>query len=627
MQHQHITEKLYELVMDPETIFIAHNAQFEKAIWRRVMVEQFKWPDIPNSRWHDTLAIAAMRALPQELDLCTRVLELSQEKDTEGSRLTKSLSKVKKDGYYDRSPETLAKVAAYCQQDIRTEVGLHQRLGWMPGSERAVWLLDQRINERGVRLDLEFVRAAQTVVDRASIPLVAEFGALTGGLKPGQRDKVLQWCQSQGVAVANMQKDYLAALLGETEDGEAPEDPFAELNEDIDPVELPDNVHRALSIKQLVGSASIKKLARMQACVCGDGRARGLLQYHGAGPGRWAGRLLQPQNFPRGTVKLDEKAPDPAIVVEAIMTGDPDYVESLIGPPVETVVGSLRHAIVADLKRSLVVGDFAGIEARIVLALAGQHDKTALMASGQDVYLHMAEDIYKQPRGSMNRKTHAIERQTGKNSVLGCGFQMGWRKFKARYCPEQPDEFAQQVIKAYREDWAPQVPKVWRGLEQAALKTVWDKVPHEAFGVEYRLEDGWMTARLPSGRKLWYFDPQKCRKAMPWSTDEDPDIRMAWTYKAMKLGRWRTIDAFGGLLTENVVQALARDLLVAAMFKCERNDLPVVLTVHDEIVAEALTHHAEPALLESIMCDIPQWAKEIQVPVSAECWAGRRYRK
>jgi hypothetical protein len=133
----------------------------------------------------------------------------------------------------------------------------------------------------------------------------------------------------------------------------------------------------------------------------------------------------------------------------------------------------------------------------------------------------------------------------------------------------------------------------------------------------------WMTARLPSGRKLWYPNPTPIRKAMPW----DPaDIRRAWTYQAMKKGQWATIDAYGGHLTENVVQGLARDLLVSAMFKCENDGLPVVLTVHDEIVCEPLAGDHEKRL-DQIMRDRPQWAIDLSIPVATETWSGGRYRK
>ena len=598
---------LRHLAQRADVMFVAHNAGFEKAIWRNIMVPLYGLPDIPNSRWDDTLAACAMRALPLDLDRATLHLRLSVQKDKEGSNFTKRLSKPNRKGYYDRSPESFARVYRYCQQDVLAERDLRERLGPLPPGERNVWLLDQRINERGIRLDLPFIEAAQRVVDRATYPLVEEFQQITGGLNVGQVAKVKAWVENQGVFLDSLNREALAALLGdEGTEEEVPADMGG----------LPANVRRALYIRSVIGSASVKKLNRMSQCVAMDGRVRGTMQYHGAGPGRWAGRLFQPHNFPRGTIK---KSPD--VMVKAIMTGDPAIVERDIGPAIESVVSSLRHAIIAAPGHVLLSGDFAGVEARLVLAASGQHDKTEIMASGQDVYCDMAQSIYKKP---INKKDHPEERQTGKNSVLGLGFGMGWKKFKMKYGAGLTEEFCQQVVKTYREEWAPGVPKMWWALEEAALETVKNGRAHEAYGALFEIEDRWLTMRLPSGRKLWYFNPTLVKRAMPW---DDTDIRMAWTYKAMKTGQWKTLDAFGGLLTENVIQGLARDLMVGAMFKLEKNGFPIILTVHDEIVCEPLAENADEKAFREIMEELPEWAKLIKMPVAVETWCGTRYKK
>ncbi len=607
---------IWRLIDDQNAIFVAHNAGFEKAIWRRICVPLLGWPDLPNERWHDTMAMCAMRVLPQDLERAMRVLGLEHEKDTEGSKITRALSKPNKRGYYERAPEVLARVVAYNRADIDSTVDLHQRLGWLPSNERQVWLLDQRINERGVGLDMAFVRAAKRVVAAASRPLELEFGTITGGLATTQTVKIAEWVRAQGVDIPDLKKETLARILGETEDGEEPEDDPGALR-----LDLPDDVRRALGIRQLIGSASIKKLDRMELCVCEDGRARGLIQYHGTGPGLWAGRLFQPQNFPRGTIQIGRAAPNPQTTVDAILTGDAEFIEATIGPAVEVVVSGLRHAIQAGRGRVLVAGDYAGIQARTVLALAGQHDKTALMAAGADIYLDMAESIFKR---KLTKKENPEERQTGKNSVLGLGFQMGAPKFRLRYAKDQPMEFAENVVRVYRKEWAPGVPKVWYGLEGAAVRAVCDKKTTEAFGIEYKLEDGWLTARLPSGRKLWYYNPRPIKKTMPW---DDQDVRLAWTYNAMKMGQWKTIDAFGGLLTENVVMGMQRDLMVTAGFKLEKNGFPIILNVHDEWVAEPKEADADLKAFDQIMVDVPDWARQMQIPISVETWAGDRYKK
>lgn len=904
---------------DPSVLFVAQNAGFEKAIWRNLMVPVFGWPDVPNSKWHDTMAVCAMRCVPLPLDQACRVMKIPYQKDKEGSKLTIGLSKTNKKGYYVRTPELLQRSLIYNISDIDAQRGLHERIGWLPPGERRIWLMNQRINERGFRLDLPLVRAMQQVVGRATVPLAREFEDLTGGLKFTQGAKIIAWVQGQGVQLLNMQKETLSRLLGgEDEDGEE-----LEVDDDLNPGPLfmPPAVERALRIRQLIGSASVKKLARMHQCVNMDGRVRGTTQYHGAGTGREAGRLLQPTNFPRGSNEAIQLPVDDKVA--AIMTGDPEQVFLRTGvQPVELVVGSLRHTIEATPGRELVAGDFAGIEARTVLALAGQYDKCDLLAAGFDAYIDMALDIFGLPRFDLTDKAlvkafkeaHTAERQTGKNcfaaetpvltdtgwkpivnvrikdrlwdgeewvthkgllrqggkitvsvhgisatpehpvlcgeqwlpwarlaqdenglsqalatasvnfpfgatpteteaasvlswsrvraadrrilptlvtsspgdlpdalgarrsslgiggrsfmgmlrssqmkatgfgsltgsalsfndaktlrtnisramavevsasgqrgykiadyfwhifslwtagisqfwsligktmtggmsqetcgslpersivetnerygnfnnvsknwrevfdladagprhrftiltdagpvivhnSVLGCGFQMGWATFKRRYCADQPDEFAQQVVEAYRKRWAPRVPAVWRALEDAALRTATTGLPSEAYGVEYAREDWWLTARLPSGRKLWYFNPTVVEKAMPWSTPEQPDIRTAWTCQMRKGAKWVTVDMYGGILTENVVQALARDLLWEAVFKCENNGLPVVLTVYDEIVCEPEARPDNQRVLEQIMTESPKWAVDMRIPVQVEAWTGDRYRK
>jgi DNA polymerase bacteriophage-type len=615
------TGQLYDLACDPSVMFIAFNVQFEKAIWRNYMV-QLGFPDVADERWHDIQATCAMKVLPLSLDNATLMLRLPAHKDTEGSNFTKALSRPDKKGHYDRSPAALAKVDQYCDRDIDAEVGLHRRVGWLPPNERRVWLLNQKVNQRGVCLDLPFIRAAQKVVDGAAVPLLKEFADLTGGLKPTQNEKFKAWLAGKGLEVTSLDKEHMAALLGNDIDGGEDAEDETDDPGRYRPV-LSDPVRRALVIRSLIGSASVKKLNRMELCVCADGRSRGLLQYHGTGPGRSAGRLFQPHNFPRGTLNLPEEGEAKVTkVMNAIMTGDYKHVEASIGTgATEVVVSALRHAIVAAPGRVLLSADYAGIQARTVLALAGQHDKTAIMAAGKDIYCDMAKQIYKRP---IDKKKDPAERQTGKNAVLGLGFQMGWRKFQFKYAKNSPDEFCENVVQVYRKEWAPLVPKVWYSLQDAAVETVHSGKAHSAFGVEYRMEGLWLSARLPSGRKIWYFNPKPIAKAMPW---DDTDIRQAFTYQATKMGQMKTIDAFGGQLTENAVMGIERDLMTCAMLKCEENGMPVVLEVHDEIVIEPLVADADQKAFEQIMLDVEPWAKALQIPIAVETWMGERYRK
>lgn len=603
-------------------IFIAQNAAFEKAITRNIMVPVYGWPDVPNEQWHDTAAACAQKGLPHSLGPAAMVLRLPIQKDDDGSSLTIGLSKPDKKGFYPKiTPEILKRVGEYCDQDVFAQTELHNRLGFLPPDEHQFWLYDQGMNERGVLIDLPLVRQAQKIIDGATIPLLREWQAITGLEKLGS-PKFKDWLHSKGMHLDNLQAETIVEALGDDEDDETT------IQDDY----RSDPVMRALRIKQLIGSSSIKKLPAMRRVACLDSRARGLFKWHGTSPGRGAGQLLQAQNFPRGTVEIGDinkdgkpimVKPGADLLVPALMTGDWQHVEMSIGPAVATVVTSLRHMVRAANGKVFISGDYAGIQARVVLALAGQHDKADMMAKGLDVYCDMASSIFGH---TVIKEEHPEKRQAGKNSVLGCGFGMGANKFRIKYAKKQPVEFAERCVETYRKSWAPLVPKLWYGLEEAATRTVWDKTPHEFNGIEYRLEDGWLTARSPAGTKIWYRNPQPVKKEMPWSTEDKPDIRPGFTYNAWKQKHWISVSAFGGQLTENIVMRIEVDVKNAGLCNLEKAGFPVVLDVHDELVAE-LSNPDKNAFAQCLL-ELPNWVKEYLIPVDIDKpWIAERYKK
>ncbi len=655
-------EDLFEVLARVGVLVVAHGCFFEKMIWANVMEKLYGWPSREAWKWLDTMAICAMKAIPLDLKRAGSVLGLEFQK-TSNAALHKIMKpqKVPKKAsliqgayrwytgtgpsrkehalHYDpaipegfgwnNDPALYAETGSYCKDDIASEDSLLKRTGSMSRTEHAVWELDQTINERGVQIDLEYVSACEDVVAQACVPLAKEFAEITGGLGAGQRDKVLAWFRDRLPPIWDCAIDELGELTLVTGEEQLPNMTKPAVAELMLREDLSEDVVRALEIRSDLTSVSVKKIDAMRRSTCADGRARGLLQYHAATTGRWGGRLIQPQNFPRGLLgKVD-----PQELVDAIMSRNMEFMELVYGAStVKVVASSIRHGIIAAPGKVLCVGDFSSIEARIVLALAGQHDRTAQMADTNfDVYNEMASLIFGFP---VNRKSpeHAVEGQVGKNTVLGCGFQMGPDRFQSQVKEQTglviSKKMAKDAVSTYRTIFAPRVPQLWYGLEDAAMKTVWDRCPHEAFGITYALHDLWLTARLPSGRLLWYFNPQKVMKTMPWSTEEAPDIRPGFTYQSMKTGQWKTISAYGGQLTENYVQGLARDLMVDRVFAIEFElGYPTVLTVHDEDVSEVEEHRADPKAMEQVMCDAPPWAVELKIPVQAECWVGERYRK
>jgi DNA polymerase len=363
-------DRLAALVADPDLRFVCHSA-FEQAIWHHVMVERFGFAPVPIARWHDTQAACAYHALPLKLGQALTVINSPVVKDEEGRRLTLSLARSnRRTGEYPTiTPETRERVATYNRIDGDGAMALDKALGPLPKRERRVWELDQAINRRGIAIDLDYVRAAKGISDRLMAGLSEQFRALTGGLNPTQVQATLRWLAKRGL--------ILKSLDGDT------------ITETLKSDDLPPDLLRVLKIRATVAASSLKKLDSMLECVGADGRVRGSLQYHGAMTGRWAGRLLQPQNLPRPTVKID----DPEALVAAVKTGDVNSLRLWGDDPIEVLVSGLRHAIIARDGSVLGSGDFATIEARIVLAIAGQDDKVALLASGADVYRDMAAEI------------------------------------------------------------------------------------------------------------------------------------------------------------------------------------------------------------------------------------------
>jgi DNA polymerase len=277
------------------------------------------------------------------------------------------------------------------------------------------------------------------------------------------------------------------------------------------------------------------------------------------------------------------------------------------------------------------------IETCVLLALAGQHDKTKLIAGGVDIYRDMAASIYRLdrdaflaiPKGELTIEQQR-QRHAGKNTILGCGYQMGPDTFCRRYCrhleAEEAKPFAEGVVYThYRKHWAPKVPRLWRDLEQTARRAMLRPriIAKAACGISYQLESKaglpCLVCRLLNGKHIHY------QNAVVSKDRVDRHGYPIWTYWAYRKGQWREIEPYGGQLTENVVQALARELLVDAMFRFESAGFPVVMHCHDEIVVEHPDITKE--VVREIMQERPRWATDLGVPVMVEAWIGKRYRK
>lgn len=603
-------------------VFEAHNVQFERAMWLFILKRKLGIP-MPR-KWRDTQAVCAYRGLPLALDKAGVALKLPVQKDKRGKYLLQTLSvpkwgtKKEPDRIYREDEDLMLELYDYCKQDVRAEHMLGGTVGELPPSEYGIWCLDQRINQRGVKLDIEAVDAAMDVVGQVETAFNRELCDITEGVVTAatQRDKLLNWLRENGLAaMPNMQKETLEDLLQKDKKGR-----YSKLR-GLEPGTI-----RALEIRTELARSSTKKLEKMKNTVSKDGRIRGLLQYHGAGTGRWAGRLVQPQNFPRPTIKEDME-----VLVQQIKRRDPEVLEYLYGSATAAVASSLRGMFIAEDGYVFRVCDFSAIEARVVFWLAGcgigvdvfhrSDDKLS-----EDIYCVTASDLV----GFEVTKANGHERQLGKITILGCGYQMGWSKlqFQAEkdYGVLLDDSQAQRMVDLYRSKYS-EVVNLWKGLEEAAILTVRTRAPHSYMKIVYEfVEDAageWLTAILPNGRRIWYYNPRIEAGETAWGTVKD-----GLTYEGRdnkKGGAWGRIRTYGGMLTENVVQAVARDIMAEAMVRVEKHKYPIVLTVHDEIIAETLSSFGSEKEFEALMSQNPPWASDC--PIAAEGGTVTRYQK
>jgi len=620
--------------------FRAWNANFERLIWREIMVPRYGFPPLAMERWVCTMAEALAMALPAQLGQAALVLGVTEQKDMAGKDLMQRMARPRRmEGgrpvWWDE-PERKARLYAYCQQDVETERAIVPCLRRLSPTERAVYLLDQRMNDRGIAIDRPLVEAAQAIALEGTRRADAALTAITNGAVTGNKNhgKLLAWVRAQGVDVASVDKASVMQLLAGA---------------------LPPAVRAALVVRAEAGRTSVAKLESMAQAAGADDRLRGLLFYHGATTGRWSGRLVQPQNFPRGEVEGVER------FIPAVLDRNYDAID-LFEPPVKVVSSLLRACLVAAPGHVLVAADYSAIEARVLNWLAGQDDIVALFARGEDVYRHNAAKLYRIPLAEVQKFPH---RHTGKFQELACGFQMGAKKAviaaKDVYgldlvamhgSAEAAFEKAKEIVQGYRATH-PAVVDLWYATERACLDAVRTPGVPRRFGAEERLTavcaGAYLYVKLPSGRLLCYPSPKVVDAETPWSREArleaeaaraqhlaegcdgpPPEIPPVETKPSLEFAtlnqnrQWARERTYGGKLVENIVQAVARDLMAEASIRAEAAGFAPVLLVHDEVVCET-TPDADVSQFERILATTPDWARGC--PIAAEGWMDTRYRK
>lgn len=608
-----IDAELMELCNDPTVIFVAHNAGFEQAMWKFHMVP-LGYPELPPERWHDTMAVAGYKGLPLGLDALVTALELPAKKDMDGHRHMLIMCKPDRyGGWSHHNDYNLEKLYTYCGDDVEAQYGVHVTLKGLGPAERETWIFDQIASQRGIKIDREFVDACIDVLDQVRVPMTERFQEITG-LKPSQREKVLNWINDQGVPLDNMRRETLNAILD-------PDDEFG-IEDFAEP--LPYHVHEVLTLRRSLASSSVSKLTRMLECAgLFDGRVRYATQYHGARTGRDVGRLIQVQNYPRGEIS-DRQGLTADILADAILTRNVDHIRDLWGPDIfSAIVSSLRSCIVPEKGKVLVAGDYAAVEARNLLSMAGQHDRVEQMHAGLDVYSETASLIFKRP---INRKLpgDVKEGQIGKNTFLGSGYGLGPVGFRARFAPKESLDLAKLAIDTYRNEIAPMVPKFWYGLWEASVQAVWcsHAKAYSYAGIEFRKQADFLTMRLPNGKKIWYHRPRPGRTYDPMGNE-----RPSWTFLSYQGKKFRRHLAWHGMVTADCIQGSARELIMGAFKRGVKAGLTPVFKVHDELVFEETDRPDIVETVKQIMEDVEPWALERKFKVKAEVEKMQRYRK
>lgn len=604
-------------------LFEAHNAFFEWCIWLNVLVKRHGWPALRLERMMCSAARASVACLPRALENALIVSGLEHRKldDKAMKKLSKPRKPTKNDArtWHDE-PHLFEELYAYCAGDVEAERALSDRLPALSPFERRVFMADFRINLRGLRVDVEFVRAAIRVAGMIERELSAELTQVTRGavMAATERDRIIAFLEGTGLMLGSIDQETVEDLL------------YHET--------LTKTQRRVLQLRQEGARSSVSKYKAFMEFL-DDDVVRGLYMYYGANAhGRWSGKGPQPQNLPRGDAKSIDKEAKGNVPIELMVSaikrcakegdtrilrklfqieelevpGDPKSKRRMIpAPPAEVLSTAIRGAFIAREGKTFGVGDYAAIEARVLFWLAVETYGLKIYMADGDLYRDMGSVIFNKPPESLDV---SFERMMGKTVVLGCGYAMGWKKFKLtckrNYGIVISDELAKKCVYAYRKRYK-QVPKFWEELEVAAKKCVRTGLPTTASKgrIKFSMRRGDLVITLPSGREIYH------RRA-----------KIRHDQLQFINGKGWPETTYGGKLCEYIVSGTARDLLADAIVKAEFevDEVDPVMHSHDELVCEGDPETVEK-IVNDIMMDKPAWAKGL--PIKVETWSGPRYHK
>ena len=574
---EEIADVMREFVFDPDTVLWAHNAAFERVCFSAyygLPVGTYLDP----AEWDDTMPLASEHGYPASLDGAAKALG-APEKDSAGSHLIRYFSVPNRKGTFngpEDSPERWEEFGRYVVQDVDTLREIARRLPAWPPGERELFVADQRINDRGIRLDRPLAEAA---VDAGEINLIEqelEFIGLTGVDNPNSLPQVLAWFESHGLPLPNLRAETVEATLKELRS--APENARDEV------------AIRVLELRQDLALVASKKYLSALGSVSSDDRLRGAFRFFGAHTGRWAGRGVQLHNLPRAQLDSEEET-EAAIAALHAGEGAGSY--------------TLKALVRALFTGPFVVSDYSAIEARVVAWLAGEQWVLDAFEAGRDIYVETAGRMF-----DLDEEAARARRHEGKVAVLALGYNGGVGSLRAMGA-EGVDAHLQGLVDRWRRT-NPAIVEMWKDLDAAFYHG--GEVGSGRIRVEVEGRDRYV--RLPSGRAITFHGVAAKTEMGPYGP------RRRLTFRDPRRN-WARVDTYGGRLTENVTQAVARDVLGAALIELADRGYPVVGHVHDEVLVEGGPDDLDEVV--EAMCAKPSWAEGL--PIAAEAFTTNRYRK
>ena len=592
---ERLPPRVLDALTDPAVTKVAFNAAFE-----RTCISRYLGKRLDAAQWQCTAVQSAMLALPLSLEGVGEVLGIERKKLKEGGDLVRYFSlpckPTKANGYRTRNlpghaPEKWQRFRAYCVRDVDAEREIRSKLRNypIPTKEQELYRLDQEINDRGIRVDPVLVARAIECDEQYREKTTKRAYELTGLANPNSPAQLKEWLEEQGTEVDTLDKKAVRALL-----------PGAE-----------GDVLEVLKLRLLMAKTSVKKYEAIRRSVCTDGRVHGLLQFYGANrTGRWAGRLVQVQNLPQNHL------PDLALARDLVKTGRYEELDMLYESTPGVLSELIRTAFVPRPGCRFIVADFSAIEARVIAWLSGEQWRLEVFRQGGDIYCASASQMFHMPVEKHGQNSHL--RQKGKIAELALGYGGAVGALTAMGALEMGllEEELPSLVRQWREA-NPHIIRLWSQVENAAMTAVRERTEVALGRLAFQYQSGMLFIALPSGRKLCYVKPRI--QTNRFGGD-------GLTYEGVGESRkWTRIETFGGKLTENIVQATARDLLAESMLRLRDAGFEIVMHIHDEAVLEVPIGKSSAGEVCALMAEAPAWADGL--PLRADGYECEFYKK